>query len=76
MDTLRKHLTIFKINRQISLLNSEIAQVSEPRPFFISGHFYEPAYRPSRFIRESEKAFLLRESVDKLHARKAELRIK
>lgn len=74
MDTLKKHINIFKINRQISLLNSELAQASEPHPFFISGHFYQPAPQPPRFIRESEKAFLLRESVDKLNARKAQLR--
>jgi hypothetical protein len=76
MDTIKKHLTIFKINRQISLLNAELAHVSNPRPFLVSGHFYEPNPQPARFIRESEKAFLLRESVDRLHARKAELRRK
>lgn len=76
METLKKHLRIFKINRQISLLNAEIAHLDDPRPFFISGHLYEPTPRASRFIRESEKAYLLRESVDKLHARKAELRKK
>lgn len=76
MDTLKKHLTIFKINRQISLLNAELAHASNPRPFLVSGHFYEPRSQPARFIRESEKEFLLRESVEKLHARKAELRKK
>lgn len=74
MDTLKKHLTIFKINRQISLLNAELAHVSNPRPFLISGHFYEPNPQPARFVRESEKAFLLRESVEKLNVRKAQLR--
>lgn len=74
MDTLKKHLTIFKINRQIALLNTELAHVSEPHPAFISGHFYQPAPQPARFVRESEKAFLLRESVEKLNVRKAQLR--
>lgn len=74
MDTLKKHITIFKINRQISALNSELAHLSNPRPFLISGHFYEPNSQPARFIRESEKSILLRESVEELNARKAKLR--
>jgi hypothetical protein len=74
MDTLRKQIRIFKINPQISALNHELAQASSPRPFFASGHFYQPASQPERFIRESEKSFLLRESVDQLKIRKAKLR--
>jgi hypothetical protein len=74
MDTLKKHLTIFKINRQISLLESELADLGDQRPFFIAGHFYQPESKPERFVRESEKSFLIREHVEKLNARKAQLR--
>jgi hypothetical protein len=74
MNTLKKHIEIFKINRQISLLKTELEHVSHPHPFLISGHFYQPTPQPERFIRESEKSVLLRESVEALNARKAELR--
>jgi hypothetical protein len=74
MNTLKKHMKIFKINRQISLLNTELAHLSHPHPFLISGHFYDPNPRSSRLIRESEKSIVLREAVEELNARKTELR--
>ena len=54
-------------------MQEELADMA-PRPFYVAGYFYQPNnHQSNKFIPESEKAFLLRESVAELNALKAEL---
>lgn len=70
MKTLKKHYEIFKINRKISGLNSELLS-SEPKgPPFVAGSFigsglgYSTGY--NRSFPQSEKSFIIRQSINTL----------
>jgi hypothetical protein len=70
MKTLKKHYEIFKINRKISGLNSALLY-SEPKGHpFVTGSFigsglgYANGY--DRSFPQSEKSFLIRQSINTL----------
>lgn len=55
METLKKRIEVYKLNRQIARMNTEL---------LAADHY---GYRDSsRAYRESEKSFLIRESMNKL----------
>lgn len=70
MEILKKHYEIFKINRQISGLNRELLSSDPQRSPFVTGSFigsglgYANGY--NRSFPQSEKSFLIRQSINTL----------
>lgn len=78
MKTLKKHYEIFKINRLISGLNRELMS-SEPQqtPFVMGGLRGTGIGYPqghNRSFPQSEKSFLIRQSINTLIDQRAALR--
>lgn len=78
MKTLKKHYEIFKLNRQISGLNRELLS-NEPQesPFVIGNYIgggmgYANSY--NRSFPQSEKSFLIRQSINTLMDQRAAIR--
>lgn len=66
MKNLRKHYEIFKINRRISALNGVLIR-EQPSSFNVFGAPSNSSYR------ETEKEFILRETMNQLKEEKSEL---
>lgn len=78
MKTLKKHYEIFKINRQISGLNRELLAGEPQESPFVVGNYIggSMGYTNShnRSFPQSEKSFLIRQSINTLVDQRAAIR--
>lgn len=73
METLKKHMEIYKINRQISHLRAELVPSVRDNAVTAGGYIMQGQ---DSFPRETEKEAIIRQSINTLLEHKASIRNK